>query len=310
MPGKRGCKLISDLLGKLSLPYHESFPLGSSTTMGVGGRAEFLVSPFSLKDLLLIQRYRSEEELPVVLLGGGSNIIFTGEKVEGLVVSTLNLNELRVTRSSGKVRIVCGAGLSLRRLLGVTLSGGVEGLEFSIGIPGTLGGALCGNAGVRGHSISEVIDWVELIEPGGELKKLSRDQIRWGYRHSDLGEGSSIVYRCGMTLKSGDPEVIRHNCLIWWNRRGTQPYDHKSAGCIFKNPVGHSAGRLLDSCGCKGLRKGDALVSEKHANFIVNIGHANYDEVLYLIRECRRRVYERTGIMLELEVKLIGNEAL
>ena len=179
-----------------------------------------------------------------------------------------------------------------------------------MGIPGTLGGALCGNAGVRGHSISEVIDWEELVEPGGEVKRLPRDQIQWGYRHSEIGEGSAIVYRCVMTLITGDPEEIRRNCQHWWTRRATQPYDHKSAGCIFKNPVGQSAGRLLENCGCKGLSKGDALVSEEHANFIVNTGHANSEDVLWLIGECRRRVHERTGIMLELEVKLIGNEGL
>lgn len=284
------------------------FPLASYTTMGVGGLAEFFVAPRSLQDIILIQKYRSGEGCPVNVIGGGSNLIILGDVLYGLVVSTLEMCQISHAGSSERKEIVCEAGLPLKSLLGRAISEELSGLEFAMGIPGTVGGALCGNAGVPGFSVSDVINWVEVVKPGGTLARLGKNDIGWGYRYSSLVNSEDIIYRCGLVLVPEEPEKIRDNCQYWWKKREQQPYTDRSAGCIFKNPEKHSAGWLLERCGCKGMRKGDAMVSERHANFIINVGHAVSEDILWLIRQCRTRVYEKTGIMLELEVKLVGNE--
>ncbi|HPI97733.1 MAG TPA: UDP-N-acetylmuramate dehydrogenase [Synergistales bacterium] len=300
--------MISRLRNEIPDRIKGHFPLASYTTMGVGGSAECFVTPLYLQDISLIQKYRSGEGCPVNVIGGGSNLILLGHFLPGLVISTLAMRQINLEGSFPKKEIVCEAGLPLKSLLRRSISEGLSGLEFAMGIPGTLGGALYGNAGVQGLSVSEVISWVEVVKPGGTLVRLEKKDIEWGYRYSSLGHSGDIIYRCGLSLVPEAPEKIRENCRYWWKKRSLQPYADRSAGCIFKNPEKYSAGWLLEQCGCKGIRKGDAMVSERHANFIINLGHAVSEDVLWLIRECRMRVHEKTGIMLELEVRLIGNE--
>ena len=180
------------------------------------------------------------------------------------------------------------------------------GIEFAAGIPGTLGGALAGNAGAGGHGVCELIDYAITIEPDGEIITRNNNMIDYSYRHSSLADEKRIIVSARMTFRPSQPkdrEIFENFMML----RSRQPHGHKNAGCTFKNPEGNSAGKLLDECGCKNLSAGDAIVSDKHANFILNRGHATSSDVIKLIEMCAQRVYDSTGIKLEPEIKIYGS---
>jgi UDP-N-acetylmuramate--alanine ligase len=280
-------------------------PLASKTTMRVGGAARLYAEPASADDLQSLLRAARAAGVEVFILGRGSNLIVPDEGVEGLVISLAQEAWAGFeARPDGHIRV--GAGLRLKNLCGLAAKAGLLGFEFLEGIPGNVGGALRMNAGAMGGWIFDVVEEVELMTLEGERKTLAKAAMHVDYRHcAELHHAIAL----GAVLRpaaQSDAEAIGRQIDVYRKKRHeTQPRE-PSAGCIFKNPPGTSAGRLIDECGLKGERVGDAEVSPVHANFIVNRGQASGADVLELVRRVRARVRQVKGVDLQPEVLLYG----
>ena len=274
------------------------YPLAALTTLGTGGSAEFFAQPESVSQLQ--ELVKSARDISVYVLGGGSNIIIPDGTIHGLVISIRSLKSLTwKNKNTAEVE----AGYSLPLLVKTLRDKALGGLEFSAGIPGTLGGAVSGNAGAGGHGVCEFADEVRGIDSSGSVITFRRGEFDYGYRHCSLS--GVIITSALMTFRDAlpdDGQVLAD----FTAKRKSQPLEFRSAGCTFKNPEGHSAGRLLDECGCKNLSVGDAVVSEKHANFILNRGHAKSSDIIGLAELCAEKVYKCTGIKLEQEIKTLS----
>lgn len=290
-----------------SAKIERNFPLAQCTTMGIGGNAEFYIEAEEIEDIKNIKFLENSEGLKLKIIGGGSNLLIRDGTIEGLFLSTRRLKGITLKDAGDSFALEVKAGTPLRDVIARTFSLSAEGLEHLVGIPGTVGGALAGNAGGKGFSISDNVVWVETVNSRGMLCRWAKDEVDWGYRSSSLTDSGNIIVSCSLCVKKGSIDRIRERLSFFWKIRGNQPYEYKSAGCIFRNPKGHAAGKLLDDCKCKGLRRGDAQVSTRHANFIINTGNASFKDVTGLINECRKRVKESKGIDLELEVRLLND---
>ncbi len=281
--------------------------LAPKTTMRVGGPARVYAEPTTLDELrtLLVEAHR--RGLPVFMLGRGSNLVVPDAGVDGLVISLNHENWQKFeVRPDG--RVWAGAGLRLKNLCGLAIKAGLKGFEFLEGIPGNLGGALRMNAGAMGGWMFDVVEEVQLITREGEVRVLPRSELHATYRHCvELDEAIAL----GALLRpvaSGESQDIRRQIDVYQKKRVESQPREPSAGCIFKNPPGNSAGRLIDESGLKGTRVGDAEVSTVHANFIINRGHATSADIIGLVRQVRERVKAARGVDLEPEVLLYGQE--
>jgi UDP-N-acetylmuramate--alanine ligase len=281
--------------------------LAAKTTMRVGGAARVYAEPAAVADLQLLLREAHAQKVEVFFLGRGSNLIVPDEGVEGLVIALAHEAWQRFEpRPDG--RVWAGAGLRLKNLCGLAGKAGLVGFEFLEGIPGSVGGALRMNAGAMGGWMFDVVEEVEIMTPDGEVKMLRKADMHVAYRHcAELLDALAL----GVLLRpaaQADTEAISRQIDVYRRKRHeTQPRE-PSAGCIFKNPAGSSAGRLIDEAGLKGERVGDAEVSTVHANFIINRGHATGSDVIALMRRVRARVREARGVELEPEVLLYGKK--
>ncbi len=277
-------------------------PMSRHTSMKVGGPADALVVPRDLEDLRRLVLGARREGIPLFLLGG-TNLLVKDGGIRGIVVK---LTRFQKAVQEGE-SLDAEAGISFPKLSQLALKASLSGLEFACGIPGTLGGAIVMNAGTREGEIADVLESVAVMDPDGNVKTHPKKELELAYRKSKLPEG--IIVGALLKLKSALPEEIRARMdTSLDHRRKTQPLHLPNAGCIFKNPVGDSAGRLIDDLQLKGRRVGHAQVSEKHANFIVNRGKATAADVLALILEIRQRVKQEKGIDLGLEVKIVGED--
>jgi UDP-N-acetylmuramate dehydrogenase len=281
-------------------------PLAPLSTMGVGGLASFFYQARRTEELIKALKLFSARNVNFHVIGGGSNVIIDDRGLNGLVISTLSCDQMEIRVEDDTVFILADAGVQMKRLLAFAVTNGFSGLEFAIGLPGTLGGALYGNAGVRESVISDVVSWIETYDSPGEIRRRSREELKWGYRYSELSDESGMITRCCLKLKRSTPGQVKELARSYWKKRVHQPYGYKSAGCVFRNPYGYSAGRLLEKCGCKGLKEGNAQVSQFHANFIVNLGGASFMDILKLMRKCRCRVMDNFGISLCPEVSILS----
>ncbi len=276
-------------------------PLAPHTTLGIGGEAEWLCTPVDHGDLALALRLCHRHGVPWRVLGGGSNLVVADEGVRGMVLMPRGVCFGYLTVSG--VRVVAGAAVKLARLLRRATDWGLAGLEGLAGIPGRLGGAVVGNAGGRWGDIGPLVAGVAGFTGEGERVKLPRAALSFGYRGSNLSE--LVVTAVELELRPGVKDKISGQMAdIISERRAGQPLKERSAGCIFRNPTGASAGELIDRAGLKGRRLGGAEVSSLHANFIVNRGGATAGDVLELARVARRAVQEQFDVALELEVQL------
>ena len=272
-------------------------PLSQLSTLGTGGTAEYFAQPETVPQLQEI--LRNAANVPVYIIGGGSNIVIPDGVVRGLTISTRNLNSISwFNDTSAEI----GAGFMLSHLVKILREKNIGGLEFTAGIPGTIGGAVSGNAGAGGHGVCEFVDSVKAVDSSGTLMTLTRGDFAYGYRSCSLS--GVIIVSATMSFRDC-PAWSEDEYSAFAAKRKGQPLGFRSAGCTFKNPEGDSAGRLLDVCGCKGLRCGDAVVSDKHANFIINCGNASSTDVMSLSEMCAHRVRESTGIKLEPEIKIL-----
>ena len=285
-----------------NLTINERWPLSKLCTLRAGGDAEFFVAPDAIEDMSIIFTLAINEGYPVYVLGGGSNLLFPDGLLHGVVISTLNLNTINWIND---ITADVDAGFMLPALMKQVRERGLGGMEFAAGIPGTVGGALIGNAGAGGHGVCELVDDVAAIESDGEVKTWHSNEINYSYRKCSLAEGKRIIVSARLTFRQANPkdQDVYESFML---RRGSQPHAFGNAGCTFKNPEGFSAGKLLDEAGCKNLCVGDAVVSDQHANFILNRGHATSSDIMELIKICSDRVFENTSIKLEPEIRILA----
>ena len=274
-------------------------PLATVTSFRVGGPAEFFVEPRDLRELVCLFRRCADRGIPVRMLGAGSNILASDRGVAGGVFRLSKMT--RIERSGA--RVTCEAGVSLPRLVWKAEQWGLSGLEPLAGIPGTVGGAVAMNAGGKHGCIASVLRSVTTLDRYGLVRERTPKKLGLGYRRSRLRAEIGVCATFELVEKD-TMEIARARLSVLEDKAKTQPLAAWSAGCIFKNPEGRSAGELIDQAGLKGERVGRAVVSTKHANFIVNEGGATARDIRALIGRVRRRVRKASGIDLELEIEL------
>ena len=281
-------------------------PMKQHTSFRIGGAADWFVTVHDerqLRDVLALAR---RENIPVFVLGNGSNLLVSDKGIRGIVLRLggafcdIGLN------SDGTIH--CGAGAQLSRLCAFALERSLTGLEFAWGIPGSCGGAALMDAGAYGGEMKDVIVSCEHIcLATGESGRFAGDELDFAYRHSVYSGGGYVITALNLRLEKGDKEVIRARMdELMGRRKDKQPLEYPSAGSIFKRPEGYFAGGLIEQCGFKGTQVGGAQVSPKHAGFIVNVGGATCEDVLTLIGSIQRKVKEETGVDLECEVRKTG----
>ncbi|MDO8880706.1 MAG: UDP-N-acetylmuramate dehydrogenase [Coriobacteriia bacterium] len=279
-------------------------PMARHTTYRIGGPADLLVTCDTVTDLAEAERILAEEGIESTVIGKGSNLLVADAGYRGAI---LVLGREFKAHAVAGARITCGAGCILAYVVRDAFSRGLSGMEFAVGIPGTVGGAIAMNAGTGGVWMDSVIESVTLHVPGEGLRRVAGTDIAWGYRTSGLASAGVIVESVVM-LEQGEGARIRAEMERSLQRRkATQPLGMPCAGSVFKNPPDYSAGRLIEAAGLKGTRLGGARVSEVHANFIVNDGGARAADVLGLIRKIQIVVRDTHGIELEPEIRLLGS---
>ena len=284
------------------LPLLAGEPLSKHTSFRVGGPAELLACPRSEEELAALLRQCARMEVRPRVLGGGTNILAPDGGVPGVVISTRGLDSLELPEDGS---ISAGAGVPLARLAVFAQKNGLTGLEFAHGIPGTVGGGMYMNAGAYGGELAQVAVSARFLTAEGELRTLVGEEMGLGYRRSAFMGLPGVIVSARFRLEAGDPETIQARMReLMERRRASQPLELPSAGSTFKRPVGGYAAALIQEAGLKGLRVGDAAVSEKHAGFVVNLGHASSADVLTLIARVRETVKARSGIELEPEVRI------
>lgn len=273
-------------------------PLSNLTTFRIGGPARWLVRATDEERLAGTLAAARECDLPVRVLGGGSNLLVGDPGVDGAVFHLPSLS--RVDFGIGGTVDVQG-GASLPRLVKETTRRGLAGLQCLTGVPGSVAGALVMNAGGRHGEIGRTVRWVDVLETDGRRARLTREEAGFRYRGSDLRD--RLVLGARLDLEPSDPAALQSSYgAILADKKATQPMGRPNAGCVFKNPPGDRAGRMIDACGLKGAREGGAVVSDLHANFILNGGRALASDVLRLIDRIRGTVRARLGTVLELEI--------
>jgi UDP-N-acetylmuramate dehydrogenase len=276
-------------------------PLAPLTWMKVGGLTQFIVQPRGFDELQEVITYCSQLEIPVHLLGGGSNVLVRDEGVSGAVVRLTDPAFAQIEIDGTKAR--AGAGALLSNLISETVKANLAGLETLAGIPGTVGAALKGNAGGKSGDIGQYVCSVTVLTVAGDRFVRSEDELSFAYRESSVNE--LVVLQGEFQLSEDDgEEITRRMRKLWIMKKATQPLASQSAGCIFKNPRGLSAGALIEQAGLKSTRVGGAEISDRHANFIVTHPEATSDDVLRLIDLVRSKVAEQFGVDLELEIQI------
>ncbi len=292
---------VTAALREAAIPFREGEPLSRHTTMGVGGPAAVMALPRSADELQRTLRLRRELDVPHRVLGGGSNLVVVDEGLDELVVNTRALRALTIG-DDGRIRAEAGANLIHTAVS--CCRAGWRGLESAVGIPGTLGGAAVMNAGAYGFSISDVMREIVVFDDSGEPMN-PPEGWRFHYRGSSIPDGAAVAALSFQLVRDDAPKLREETRLLAEKRIASQP-GGRNAGCVFKNPeqTAKSAGRLIDELGLKGTRRGAAVVSPKHANFVVNEGGARAADVLALLELVHERVRVETGVDLALEVKV------
>ena len=295
----------SQLAPDSKLAEHEV--LGPKTTMRVGGPARAYAEPATIADLRHLLVEANRRRLPVFLLGRGSNLIIPDAGVDGLVINLAHASWQKFERQSDG-RAWAGAGLRLKNLCGLATKAGLKGFEFLEGIPGTVGGALRMNAGAMGGWMFDLVEEVQLMSLAGEVRVMKKTEMHVDYRYCAELQQAIALGACLRPAATAESTDIRRQIDVYQKKRVESQPREPSAGCIFKNPPGTSAGRLIDELGLKGERVGDAEVSTVHANFIINRGQATSADIIGLMRQIRTRVKSARGLELEPEVLLYGQE--
>jgi len=282
-------------------------PMKKHSSFGIGGKAKILFLPQKKEDLKFILKYSVKNKIDTFFMGSGSNILISDKGFDGILISLKRSFKNIVFNDNGE--IVAGSGVMLRRMVKEAIDKNLKGLESLAGVPGTLGGALYMNAGAYGAEISNYFLSARIINMNGEEIELTKNDVKFSYRKSTFPK-DCILIEARFKFDKGDIEKIKNNKNKFSNSRvENQPLNFRSAGSIFKNPSSSlAAGYLIDQAGLKGCRRGGAMISDKHANFIVNLGKAESSDVIYLIKKIQDKVFAEFNVNLNLEIKLVGFE--
>ena len=293
---------LINITGKDNVRINE--PMKNHTTFKIGGPAQYYVTPESVTQIQEVVSLCRDMNMPLHVIGNGSNILVGDDGVDGVVLALFN------TFSDYEIKdnvITAQAGMSLIKLAVIALREGLTGLEFASGIPGSVGGAVYMNAGAYDGQMKDVVTSVTVLDEAGNIRILGRDELDMGYRTSAVAKHNMIVLQVIIELKAGDKEQIKDRMSqLSELRKQKQPLEYPSAGSTFKRPEGYFAGKLIADAGLKGYSIGGAAVSEKHAGFVVNMGGATAKDVVELTDYIKKRIIEQFGVTLELEIKKIG----
>ena len=292
---------IQAFLPDILLSFHE--PMAKHTSFRIGGPAEVMAFPKTAEELAKIMKTSKVLDITPVILGAGTNVLAPDAGMTGLVVCLKGCLDRMERLDETTVYVQAGATMTRAAVFAAEL--GLSGLEFAHGIPGTVGGGVYMNAGAYGGEICQVCDYVDVMDPQGEVRRMTKEQMGFRYRHSVLEDEAGIVIGAAFRLEPKPVQEIRERMReLQAKRSASQPLDKPSAGSAFKRPVGGYAAALIDRSGLKGFRVGDAAISEKHAGFAVNLGSATAEDVKALLRQVSDKVYADSGIRLEPEVRI------
>lgn len=288
----------------INAPLLQDVPMRKFTTWKIGGRADYMVFPADEEELTALLKFLHEENIPWMVIGNGSNILVGDKGIRGVVIKMGEQFSFTEWRENS---VSAGAGKMLPDLGLEAAERSLAGLEFTAGIPGSLGGAVRMNAGAYGSSIGEYVTQIEVVEYTGKRRILNAAEITFAYRDSSLFDIQAVVCRVSLLLSAGSREhSLEEINRLLRQRSLNQPLEFPSCGSVFRNPANDHAGRLIELANLRGMQIGGAAVSKKHGNFIINLGGARAKDVRDLILEVQQRVYEYSGIKLEPEVKMVG----
>lgn len=284
-------------------------PMSEHTGLSIGGPADVFIipsEPLSVRNLMVVLRNKG---VPFFTMGGGTNILVRDKGIEGVVISLRNFKRIEVLKEENKeAELFVEAGLPLQRFVNFCKERGYSGTEGLTGIPGTVGGAICGNAGSYGSEIKDAVVSAAIMDSEGRLDRFKAESLGFGYRRSGI-KRTDIVLSANMRLRLGDKAAVAAMTDKFFSeKKSGQPISERSAGCVFKNPPKVSAGRLIDQAGCKGMKAGGIEVSALHANFFINRGGGTASEYLELMDRVSEIVRKKSGISLEPEIRVVGRQ--
>ncbi|MBI04381.1 MAG: UDP-N-acetylenolpyruvoylglucosamine reductase [Pelagibacteraceae bacterium] len=299
--------IISEIKKNLRGILLENESMAKHTSYGIGGEVKAYITPYDVKDLIKIIRIINKNNLKFYFVGSGSNLLVNDKKINGIIITPAKaLKSLTIKKST----VNAESGVMLGRLVKESIKHNLTGLESLVGVPGTLGGALMMNAGAWGSEISNFLVSVNVINTDGKIKTLYPEDLEFKYRYSSFNSNEFILSAKFELSKATKAEIKKKKVIASKGRISSQPLKFRSAGSVFKNPHDKlAAGFLIDEVGLKGTRIGGAEISTHHANFFINHGNAKAIDITGLIRLSRKKIYEKFGIMLELEIKTIGFES-
>lgn len=279
--------------------------LSKYTFTKTGGPADLLAFPKSIDEVQELLQFANAKDLPITVLGNASNLIIKDGGIRGLVIMLTNMNNIKAYDNL----IIADAGSAYIDVTIAAQRNGLSGAEFAAGIPGSVGGAIFMNAGAYGGETNQIADSIVALTPNNEIKKIKHDELDFGYRHSSIQDNNDIVLQATFKLTHADKHDIQLKMDHFNSLRASkQPLELPSCGSVFKRPKGHFAGKLIHDSGLQGYQSGGAQVSTKHAGFIVNVGNASATDYLNVIHHVQNIVYDKQGVKLETEVRIIGED--
>lgn len=282
----------------------ENEPMSRHTSFKTGGNAKVFVEPANESELSAAIGLCKENAIRFYIIGNGSNLLFPDEGFDGVIIKIGKM--FSDIKANGEV-ITAGAGALLSKVASVALTEELTGFEFAAGIPGSIGGAICMNAGAYDGEMKDIVSSVKLMDYEGNVVVKNCEEMDFSYRHSIISSSDYVVLSVGFKLKKGDKEEIKAIMQdLQCRRKEKQPLEYPSAGSTFKRPEGYFAGKLIQDAGLRGYKVGGAMVSEKHCGFVINADNATSDDIINLIKDVQRIVYDKFGVKLEPEVKIIN----
>ena len=277
------------------------------TSFKIGGIVDIFAEPENIEELIELIKFLRENDFIYYICGNGTNLLVADKGIRGVVVHIgQNISNIKLQKSN-KTKIEVEPGATMAQISDFCIKNGLKGFEPLSGIPGTIGGAIAMNASAYQKEIKDLVDKVDVLEEDGKINQYKKDELEFDYRQSIIDGQNKIVTRVILSLESGDPKEIEENVNKYRELRNKkQPVEHLSAGSTFKRPKGDYASRLIDECGLKGAKVGDAVVSDKHAGFIINTGNAKASDVLKLMDKIKESVNIYYGVMLEPEYRIWG----
>ncbi|MGB9715287.1 MAG: UDP-N-acetylmuramate dehydrogenase [Thermodesulfovibrionales bacterium] len=299
--------IFSEVFFNGEVRFNES--MARHTSLRIGGPADIFLIPYDISSLKNILTVLKRNNMPFLPIGNGTNILIRDGGVEGAIISLRSFKKMEIINEDEEiVNIYVESGTPLQRLVQFSKENGYSGIEGLAGIPGSIGGAIWGNAGAFGYEMKDVLVLVSLMDTDGRIRDMKSEDIKFGYRSSNISL-KELILSAEIVLKKDKKENVTTKITDFLKKkRESQPLSEPSAGCVFKNPPELSAGKLIDEAGCKGMRIGDIEVSEIHANFFINRGKAKASDFIKLMEDVRAKVKEVSGIELEPEIMIIGRE--